>query len=68
MKRYGDHLRDNLLVVLIIMLLLLMMQLEKLGFIAFDKNPIFFILLINGNLWLRMRRKKVEVSQIRQWR
>jgi hypothetical protein len=41
------------------MLLLLMMQLEKLGFIAFEKNPLFFIILINGNLWLRMRREKI---------
>jgi hypothetical protein len=35
----------HLLVALDIMLLLLMMQLEKLGFIAFDKNQMFFILL-----------------------
>jgi hypothetical protein len=34
----------------IIMLLLLMMQLEKLGFIAFDKNMMFLILLRNGKL------------------
>jgi hypothetical protein len=40
----------HLLVALIIMLLLLMMQLEKLGFIAFDKNLMFFILLRNGKL------------------
>jgi hypothetical protein len=39
---YGHHLRYHLLVDLIIMLLLLMMQLEKLGFIAFDKNMMFF--------------------------
>jgi hypothetical protein len=37
-QMYGDQLRYHLLVDLIIMLLLLMMQLEKLGFIAFDKN------------------------------
>jgi hypothetical protein len=37
---------------------LLMMQLEKLGFIAFDKNMMFLILLRNGNLWLRMRHEK----------
>ena len=38
---------------------LLMMQLEKLGFIAFDKNLMFLILLRNRKLWLRMRHKKV---------
>jgi hypothetical protein len=38
---YGDQLRYHLLVTLIIMLLLLMMQLEKLGFLAFDKNMMF---------------------------
>jgi hypothetical protein len=48
----------HLLVALIIMLLLLMMQLEKLGFIAFDKNLLFFILLRNENIWLRMRQEK----------
>jgi hypothetical protein len=48
----------HLLVALIIMLLLLMMQLEKLGFIAFDKNMMFLILLRNGKLWLRMRQEK----------
>jgi hypothetical protein len=35
----------HILVALIIMLLLLMMQLEKLGFIPFDKNQMFLILL-----------------------
>ena len=34
------------------------MQLEKLGFIAFDKNMMFLILLRNGKLWLRMRQEK----------
>jgi hypothetical protein len=43
-----DQLRYHLLVALIIMLILLMMQLEKLGFIAFDKNLMFLILLRNG--------------------
>jgi hypothetical protein len=38
---YGDQLRYHLLAALIIMLLLLMMQLEKLGFIAFNKNMMF---------------------------
>ena len=42
---YDDQLRYHLLVALIIMLLLLMMQLEKLGFIAFDKNLMFLVLL-----------------------
>ena len=37
---------------------LLMMQLEKLGFIAFDKNLMFLILLRNGKLWLRMRQEE----------
>jgi hypothetical protein len=55
---YGDHLKYHLLVSLIIMLLLLMMQLEKLQFIAFDKNQMFLILLRNGKLWLRMRQEK----------
>ena len=36
-------------------LLLLMMQLEKLGFIALDRNMMCLILLRSGNLWLRMR-------------
>jgi hypothetical protein len=45
---YGDHLRYHLLVDLVIMLLLLMMQLEKLGFIAFDKNLMFLLILRNG--------------------
>jgi hypothetical protein len=40
------------------MLLLLMMQIEKLGFIAFDKKLIFLTLLRNGKPWLRMRQKK----------
>jgi hypothetical protein len=44
-----DQIGYHLLVALIIMLLLLMMQLEKLGFIAFDKNLMFLILLRNGN-------------------
>jgi hypothetical protein len=35
-QMYEDQLRYHLLVSLITMLLLLMMQLEKLGFIAFD--------------------------------
>jgi hypothetical protein len=48
----------HILVALIIMLLLLMMQLEKLGFISFEKNMMFLILLRNGNIWLRMRQKK----------
>jgi hypothetical protein len=48
----------HLLLALIVMLLLLMMQLEKLGFIAFDKNMMFFILLRNEKLWLRMRQEK----------
>jgi hypothetical protein len=55
---YGDHIEYHLLVDLVIMLLLLMMQLEKLGFIAFDKNVMFFILLRNGKIWLRMRQEK----------
>ena len=50
MQMYGDQLRDHILVALIIMLLLLMMQLEKLGFIAFDKNLMFLILFRNGKL------------------
>jgi hypothetical protein len=37
---------------------LLMMQLEKLGFIAFNKNLMFLILLRNGKIWLRMRHEK----------
>jgi hypothetical protein len=40
------------------MLLLLMMQLEKLRFIAFNKNLMFLIVLRTGKLWLRMRQKK----------
>jgi hypothetical protein len=52
---YGDQLKYHLLVALITMLLLLIMQLEKPGFIAFDKNIMFLILLRNGKLWLRMR-------------
>jgi hypothetical protein len=47
-----------MLVSLIIMLLLLIRKLQKLGFIAFDTDMIFFILLRNGNLWLRMRQEK----------
>jgi hypothetical protein len=54
----GDQLRYHLLVALVIILLLLMIQLEKIGFIAFDKNLMFFIFLRNGNLWLRMRHEK----------
>jgi hypothetical protein len=54
-QMYGYQLRYHLLVALVIMLLLLMMQLEKLGFIAFDKNMMFLILLRNEKLWLRMR-------------
>jgi hypothetical protein len=45
----------HLLVDPIIMLLLLMMQLEKLGFISFEKKLMFLTLLRNGKLWLRMR-------------
>jgi hypothetical protein len=52
-----DQLNYHLLVSLVIILLLLMMQLEKLGFIAFDKNMMFLIFLINGNIWLRMRKE-----------
>jgi hypothetical protein len=39
------------------MLILLMMQLEKLGFIAFEKKKydVKLIILRNGNIWLRMR-------------
>ena len=48
----------NLLVDLIIMLILLMMQLEKLGFIALDKNLMCSILLRSGNIWLRIRQEK----------
>ena len=55
---YGDHLRYNILVDLIIMLVLLMMQLEKLGFIAFDRNPMCLLLFRSGKLWLRMRHEK----------
>jgi hypothetical protein len=55
---YGDQLRYHLLEYLVIILLLLMMQLEKLGFIALDKNMMFLILLRNGKLWLRMRQEK----------
>jgi hypothetical protein len=47
--------RYHLLVALIMMLLLLMMQLKKLGFIAFEKNMMFFIHLKNGKLWLKIR-------------
>jgi hypothetical protein len=47
----------HLLVALIIMLFLLMMQLEKISFIAFDKNMMFLTLLRNGKLWLRMRQE-----------
>jgi hypothetical protein len=36
------------------MLLLLMMQLEKLGFIAFDKNMMFLTLLRNGNILIQV--------------
>ena len=43
---------------LIIMLLLLMMQLEKLRFIAFNKNMMFLALLRNGKIWMRMRQEK----------
>ena len=49
---YGYQLRYNLLVALIIMLLLLMMQLEKLGFIALDRNLMCLILLRSGKLWM----------------
>ena len=40
------------------MSLLMMMQLEKLGFIAFDKKLMFLVLLRNGKLWLKMRQEK----------
>jgi hypothetical protein len=55
---YGDQHKYHLLVDLTIMLLLLMMQLEKLGFIAFNEKLMFLILLRNGKLWLRMRQEK----------
>jgi hypothetical protein len=48
----------HLLVALVIILLLLMKQLEKLGFIAFNKNMMFLILLRNGKHWLRMIQEK----------
>jgi hypothetical protein len=56
---HGEKLRYHLLVDLIIMLILLIMQLEKLGFIAFDKNLMFLTLLRNGKLWLIMRKEKI---------
>jgi hypothetical protein len=31
---------------------------RKLGFIAFDKNLMFLILLRSGNIWMRMRQEK----------
>jgi hypothetical protein len=52
---YGDQLRYHFLLDLVIMILLLMIQLEKLGFIAFEKNMMFLTLLRNGKLWLKMR-------------
>jgi hypothetical protein len=55
---YGEWIRYHLLVALVIILLLLMIQLEKLWFIAFEKNLMFLTLLRNGKLWLRMRQKK----------
>jgi hypothetical protein len=58
-QMYGDQLRYNLLVALIIMLLLLMMQLEKLGFISFNKNLMFLKLLRNRKIWLRMKQEKI---------
>jgi hypothetical protein len=42
-QMYGDWFKYQLLVALVIMLLLLMMELEKLGFIAFEKNMMFLI-------------------------
>ena len=57
-QMYGDQLKYNLLVALIIMLLLLMLQLEKLGFIALDRNLMCLILLRSGKIWLRMRQEK----------
>jgi hypothetical protein len=48
----------HILVDLIIMLLLLMMQLEKIRFIAFEKNLMFLILIRNENIWLKMRQEK----------
>ena len=56
-QMYGDKLR-YLLEAIIIMLLLLMMQLEKLGFIALDKNMMCLIILRSGKLWLRIRHEK----------
>ena len=40
------------------MLLLLMMQLEKLGFIALDRNMKCLILLRSGNIWMRNETRK----------
>jgi hypothetical protein len=57
---HGDQLKYHLLLALIIMLLLLMMQLEKIGFIRFDKKMMFLTLLRYTKIWLRMRQKKVE--------
>ena len=61
---YGDQLKYNLLVPLIIMLLLLKIQLEKIRFIALDRNMMCLILLRSGKLWLRMRQEKFEMSHI----
>ena len=49
-QMYGDQLKYKLLVALIIMLLLLMMQLEKLGFIALDKNLMCLLFLRSGKI------------------
>ena len=57
-QMYGDRIRYNLSMSLVIMLPLLMMQLEKLEFIALDKNLMCLILLRSGKLWLRMRQEK----------
>ena len=35
---------------------------------ALDKNMMCLLLLRSGNIWLRMRYEKVEMSQILQWR
>jgi hypothetical protein len=47
----------HLLVALIIMLRVLMMKLDKLVFIAFNKNMMFLTLSRNGKIWLRMRQE-----------
>ena len=37
---------------------LLIMQLEKLGFISLNINLMCLLLLISGNIWLRMKQEK----------